>query len=122
MPTNKLFLTISLVIRISLLLTIPFSLLFDTGIREVIPFFLFNLFAILIVLQTALRDPIIRADARAQVLMSRLVITSLLVSAYLLNFAPMRFYNAKIRRRETEEITLETFNFESPYKVRIKSC
>jgi len=122
MPTNKLFLTISLVIRISLLLTIPFSLLFDTGIREVIPFFLFNLFAILIALQTALRDPIIRADARAQVLMSRLVITSLLVSAYLLNFAPMRFYNAKIRRRETEEITLETFNFESPYKVRNKSC
>lgn len=122
MLTSKHFLTISLVIRMSLFLLIPFSLLFDTGIREVILFSFFYLFAILIVLKTALRDPIIRVDARVQLLMSRFIITFLLILAYLLNFSAMVLYNFKIRRRETEVITLETFNFESPYKVRNKSC
>jgi len=122
MLTSKHFLTISLVIRMSLFLLIPFLLLFDTGIREVILFSFFYLFAILIVLKTALRDPIIRVDARVQLLMSRFIITFLLILAYLLNFPAMVLYNFKIRRRETEVITLETFNFESPYKVRNKSC
>ena len=122
MLTNKHFLTISLVVRMSLFLLIPFSLLFDTGIKEVILFSLFNLLAILTALKTALRDQIFRVDARVQLLMSRLIITFLLFSAYLLNFATMSLYSIKIRRREAEVITLESFNFSSPYKVRNKSC
>ena len=117
MLISKSLLIVSLVVRMSLITLVPFLLLFDTELRKAVLFFLLNVFVFFLMLKTSLGEIIIRADSRAQVLITRLVINSLLFPVYLLNFAALYFYNSKVQKKNTEVISLERFNFESPYRI-----